>query len=51
VFPWELANLGSAGTFLIYGAFALAGLIFVWLYVPETRGKSLEDLENLLVKQ
>ncbi len=51
VFPWELANLGSAGTFLIYGGFALAGLVFVLLYVPETRGKSLEDLEKLLVKQ
>jgi len=48
LFPWELANLGTALTFLIYGAFALIGLILViWLF-PETKGKSLEELEELL---
>ena len=50
VFPWELANFGSALTFLIYGLFALAGLIFIIMVVPETKGKSLEELETLLVK-
>lgn len=50
VFPWELENLGSSTTFLIYGLFAAAGLIFVWKVVPETKGKSLEELEKQLVK-
>ncbi|MEM1127479.1 MAG: sugar porter family MFS transporter [Bacteroidota bacterium] len=50
VFPWELATLGSALTFLIYGLFAAAGLVFVVLVVPETKGKSLEELEAQLVK-
>ncbi|MEM1271469.1 MAG: sugar porter family MFS transporter [Bacteroidota bacterium] len=50
VFPWELANLGSALTFLIYGVFAFLGLIFVISVLPETKGKSLEELETLLVK-
>ena len=49
VFPWELAQLGSATTFLIYGVFAALGLIFVLAVLPETKGKSLEELETMLV--
>ncbi len=49
VFPWELANLGNTGTFIIYGAFGLVGLIFIIRYLPETKGKSLEELEEKLV--
>jgi MFS transporter, SP family, arabinose:H+ symporter len=49
VFPWELATLGSGTTFLIYGLFAAAGLVFVLMVVPETKGKSLEELEQQLV--
>ncbi len=50
VFPWELANFGSALTFLIYGLFAAVGLVFIMAVLPETKGKSLEELEILLVK-
>lgn len=50
-FPWELATLGSSMTFLIYGIFAAAGLVFVIAVVPETKGKSLEELEQILVKK
>ncbi|MEO0558517.1 MAG: sugar porter family MFS transporter [Bacteroidota bacterium] len=50
IFPWELATLGSSLTFLIYGLFAAAGLVFVLLVVPETKGKSLEELEAQLVR-
>ena len=50
VFPWELANIGNAGTFLIYGLFAVVGLVFVMKILPETKGRSLEELEHLLVK-
>lgn len=48
VFPWELANLGSATTFLLYGIMAVFGLIFVIFVLPETKGRSLESLESLL---
>ena len=51
VFPWELENLGSSQTFLIYGVLALAGIAFIWRLVPETRGRSLEELENALVRR
>jgi SP family arabinose:H+ symporter-like MFS transporter len=50
VFPWELANLGATLTFGIYGGFALVGLIIILKYVPETKGKTLEELETILVK-
>ena len=50
IFPWELSTLGTAGTFLIYGIFGAIGLIFVLMVVPETKGKSLEELEKILVK-
>ncbi|PWN07296.1 sugar porter family MFS transporter [Rhodohalobacter mucosus] len=50
VFPWELANFGSSLTFLIYGVFAAAGLLFIIFVVPETKGKSLEELEIYLAK-
>ena len=49
LFPWQLANLGNAGTFFIYGVFALIGLLLVARLLPETRGKSLEELEKQLV--
>ena len=50
VFPWELANFGNSATFLIYGIFAVLGLVLVVRIFPETKGRSLEELEQLLVK-
>ena len=50
VFPWQLQSLGSATTFLLYALFALAGLAFVLRVLPETKGRSLEELEAVLVK-
>jgi SP family arabinose:H+ symporter-like MFS transporter len=49
VFPWELENLGNATTFLIYGLFAAIGLVFIMRILPETKGRSLEELEKILV--
>jgi len=50
VFPWELENLGNSMTFLIYGLFAILGLFIVVRLLPETKGKSLEELERVLVR-
>ncbi len=49
--PWELSNIGNAGTFFIYGLFGAMGLVFILIYLPETKGKSLEELEKILVKE
>ena len=51
VFPWELANWGSALTFFIYGGFAAIGLFFVLAMLPETKGRTLEELEAQLVRK
>lgn len=51
VFPWELANWGSALTFFIYGGFAAIGLVFVMVILPETKGRTLEELETALVRK
>ncbi|MDO6721059.1 sugar porter family MFS transporter [Psychrosphaera sp. 1_MG-2023] len=45
VFPIELESLGASMTFLLYGLFALLSLIFVVKLFPETKGKTLEQLE------
>ncbi len=50
VFPWQLETLGSSMTFLIYGLLGLIGLVFVMRILPETKGRSLEELEAALVK-
>ncbi len=51
IFPWELSHFGSAGTFLGYGLMAAAALVFVLLFIPETKGKTLEELEGILMRR
>lgn len=48
VFPWELSNLGSASIFFIYSGFGLVALALLAWLLPETKGKSLEELELIL---
>ena len=50
IFPWQLETLGNALTFLIYGLFAVVGLVFVMRILPETKGRSLEELETILIR-
>ena len=49
-FPVLNSGLGAAGTFWLYGIICLAGGIFVVFCLPETKGKSLEELEKELIK-
>lgn len=51
VFPWELTNLGNALTYLIYGLFALLGFLILLRMLPETKGKSLEQIEDEYVRE
>ena len=49
-FPSMNASLGSSGTFWTYAAICTAGFLFFWRRCPETKGKSLEELEKELVE-
>lgn len=49
-FPLLNNALGSYGTFWIYAAICFTGCVFFSARLPETRGKSLEQLEKELVK-
>ena len=49
-FPFLNAFLGTSGTFWIYAVICTLGFLFFWLRLPETKGKSLEQLEDELVK-
>jgi SP family arabinose:H+ symporter-like MFS transporter len=49
VFPWETEHLGDSAIFAIYGTFAVLGWFVMWRILPETRGRSLEQLEASLV--
>jgi MFS transporter, SP family, sugar:H+ symporter len=51
IFPWELSHFGPAGTFLGYGLMSAAAVVFVLFFIPETKGKTLEELEGLLMKR
>lgn len=49
-FPSMNAALGSSGTFWIYSAICCCAFIFLFRNCPETKGKSLEELEKELIK-
>ena len=49
-FPSMNAALGSSGTFWVYAAICAAAFIYLYRNCPETKGKSLEELEKELVK-
>jgi SP family arabinose:H+ symporter-like MFS transporter len=51
VFPWQMERFGGAYTFAIYGVCALLGMLILAKILPETRGRSLEQLEESLVRQ
>lgn len=44
-FPYLHLYLGTHGTFWLYASICIAGFIFIWLRLPETKGKSLEQIE------
>jgi SP family arabinose:H+ symporter-like MFS transporter len=49
-FPIMLERLSGGITFLIFAVICLANLLYVWRYVPETKGKTLEELEHQFSK-
>ena len=48
-FPW-LVSINEAYTYWLYGGMSVLSAIFVWKFVPETKGKTLEELEKIWKK-
>ena len=48
-FPSMNASLGSSGTFWAYSLICVCAFVYLWRNCPETKGKSLEELEKELV--
>ncbi len=47
--PWLVATFHHAFSFILFAVFCIATILFVWLVVPETKGKSLEEIEKLWI--
>jgi SP family xylose:H+ symportor-like MFS transporter len=45
--PWLVSTFQHAFPFWLYALFCLVTIVFVVLYVPETKGKTLEEIEKL----
>lgn len=43
-FPWITDTLGGGNTFMLFSVMMVLQLLFVWRMMPETKGKSLEEL-------
>lgn len=46
-YPSMLTSMGNGWIFLFYGLVSLLGTVFVHLSLPETKGKTLQEIENL----
>ena len=50
-FPSLNEAVGAAGAFWLYGAICVAGFLFIRARLPETKGKTLEELEHELTRR
>lgn len=48
--PWMLQNLTPAGTFFLFALMCVPYMYIIWKWVPETAGKSLEEIERIWEK-
>lgn len=46
----SMMEFSNGGTYLFYGVMSILSAIFVWRMVPETKGKTLEEMENIWKK-
>ncbi|MDR2816965.1 MAG: sugar porter family MFS transporter [Proteiniphilum sp.] len=49
--PWMLKNATPAGTFFLFTFMCIPYMLIVWKLMPETAGKSLEDIERFWLKK
>jgi SP family arabinose:H+ symporter-like MFS transporter len=48
--PILLKTVGGAATFWVFGANAIFLLVFTWKMIPETKGRTLEEIERYWLK-
>lgn len=48
--PWLMSSLGAAGVFFVFAVMCLPYIWIIWRLVPETAGKSLEEIERMWEK-
>ena len=48
-FPYLAETLGGAVTFFFFAVMMVLQFIFVWRFMPETKGRSLEQIETNIV--
>ncbi|MDR1555740.1 MAG: sugar porter family MFS transporter [Tannerellaceae bacterium] len=46
--PWLLAHLAPFGVFWLFGLMCIPYLLITWKLLPETSGRSLEEIETML---
>jgi hypothetical protein len=50
VFPIALTRFGGGSVFMFFAVMMIPFFFFVWKKLPETKGKSLEELERIIVR-
>lgn len=49
-FPMIIAEFGDGVTFLLFGIMCIVSFFFVWKVIPETKDKSLEEIEQIWIR-
>ena len=47
-FPWQLSNMGASGIFISYAVMGVIGLAILYRFLPETKNKSIEEIQEVL---
>lgn len=51
LFPWYVSRFGMHTGFLTFAAICFVGTVFFWRLVPETKGRSLEEIERMWLRE
>jgi hypothetical protein len=49
--PWMIENFTPQGTFWLFGFMCIPAILIVWKLVPETKGKTLEEIESYWIQR